>query len=336
MGFFANFSAWLNALLATYIGDNTARIAAALEPAMVTMAVLYLLVWGFLQLYGRVEEPVMDGLKRIVIVALVIGIGLHLWGYNEVIVETFFNAPAQLGAVIVGAPDSVGIVDQILFDGADAGNALMAKAGIFDGNWAYYFAGAAVYLAVGITAIYTIFLLSLSRIALSILLALGPLFITLFFFVTTRRFVEAWLAQLANYAFVAILTTLAAALMLTLVSSATAQATEAGGDITLALAARVCFAAGLTFLVMRQVMPMAAGLASGIALSTYGVISGALSRGGGLVSQFARGTLDRETSRWDSMARKGGYYARRGLRGVVTAPVAAARSLRRNSIRASS
>ena len=31
-------------------------------------------------------------------------------------------------------------------------------------------------------------------------------------------------------------------------------------------------AAGLTFLVMRQVMPMAAGLASGLALSTFGAV----------------------------------------------------------------
>ena len=37
MGFFAEFNAWLNALLAGYIGDNTARIAGALEPAVVTL-----------------------------------------------------------------------------------------------------------------------------------------------------------------------------------------------------------------------------------------------------------------------------------------------------------
>ncbi len=38
MGFFATFWPWLNGQLATYIGDNTARLASILEPAIVTVA----------------------------------------------------------------------------------------------------------------------------------------------------------------------------------------------------------------------------------------------------------------------------------------------------------
>jgi type IV secretion system protein VirB6 len=67
--------------------------------------------------------------------------------------------------------------------------------------------------------------------------------------------------------------------MMTLISTAATQAASAGGGISIAQAVRVCMAAGLTFLVMRQVMPMAAGLASGLALSTFGAVSAALSWG---------------------------------------------------------
>ena len=87
---------------------------------------------------------------------------------------------------------------------------------------------------------------------------LGPLFIACLFFQTTKRFFESWVAQLANYGFITILTVLMAALMLTLVSTAAQQAAAMGGGIEIAHAVRVCLAAGLTFLVMRQVMPMAA------------------------------------------------------------------------------
>jgi len=114
-------------------------------------------------------------------------------------------------------------------------------------------------VVVGLTAIYTMFLLALSRIALSVLLALGPLFIALFLFESSRRFVEAWLAQLANYAFVTILTVLVAALMLRVVTVAAQQAVSQGGSIDIASAVRVCMAAGLTLLVMRQVMPWRRG-----------------------------------------------------------------------------
>lgn len=149
------------------------------------------------------------------------------------------------------------------------------------------------------------------------LLALGPLFIALLLFETTKRFFEAWVAQLANYALVTILTVFVAALMLRVVTAAANQAVTLGGGIDIATAVRVCLAAGLTFLVMRQVMPMAAGLASGLALSTFGVVSAALAFGFGRAvrgaGQFAHGLTDSETSRLDPLSRKAGYYTRRGI-----------------------
>jgi type IV secretion system protein VirB6 len=317
MGFFAEFNTWLNAILSTYIGTNTARVASALEPAIVTLGVIYVMVWGYLQLTGQMDEPFIAGVKRILTLAVILGVALQLWLYNSVIVDTFFNAPAELAAAILGVYDPVAAVDGIIESGADAGGLLLEKGGILNGNFAFYLAGAAVYVIVGLTAIYTIFLLTLSKIALSVLLALGPLFIALLLFATTKRFFESWLAQLANYAFITILTVLVAALMLAVLSTAAQQAVASGGGIQIAMAARVCMAAGLTFLVMRQVMPMAAGLASGLALSSFGVVSAALAWGfGGAVrstGQFARGLADPETSRWDSWSRKAGHYTRAGV-----------------------
>jgi type IV secretion system protein VirB6 len=315
MGFFAEFNTWLNGLLTGYIGDNTARIASALEPAIVTLGVLYVMVWGYLQLTGQIEEPFITGVKRLITLALILGCAIDLWLYQSVIVDTFFNGPSELAAVVIGAFDPVGIVDQIIFEGGDAANLLIQKGGILDGNFAYYLAGFGVYLIVGLTAIYTIFLLTLSRIALSVLLALGPLFIGLLFFESTKRFFEAFLAQLANYALISILTVLVAALMLRLVTVSATQAASEGGAIQIAHAVRVCMAAGLTFLVMRQVMPMAAGLASGLALSSFGLVSAALLWGfGGAVrgtGQFARGLTDSTTTRWDPLSRQAGQRMRR-------------------------
>jgi type IV secretion system protein VirB6 len=105
--------------------------------------------------------------------------------------------------------------------------------------------------------------------------------------------------------------------MLHLVTVSAQQAVSVGGSIQIANAVRVCMAAGLTFLVMRQVMPMAAGLASGFALSSFGVVSAALAWGlGGALrgsGQFARGLTDRDTNRSDSFARRAGYGVRRGV-----------------------
>lgn len=320
MGFFAEFNVWLNTLLVTYIGTNTARVAGALEPAILTFGVLYVMIWGVLHMMGQIEEPIGTGIRRIIVLGIVLGVSLRLWLYNTVIVDTFFNAPGQLAAAIVGTYDSVTVVDGIIFSGSDAATLLIQKGGILNGDFSFYLAGMAVYVIVGLTAIYTIFLLTLSRIALSVLLALGPLFIALLLFSTTKRFFESWIAQLANYALITVLTVLVAALMMALLRVAAEQAASVGGGIQIAHAVRVCMAAGLTFLVMRQVMPMAAGLASGLALSTFGLMSQgvAWAFGGAVKSagQFARGAvLDRDTSRWDSLSRKSGYALAHALGG---------------------
>lgn len=317
MGFFGQFAVWLNTLLATYISTNTVRIASAMEPAVVTLGTVYVMIWGYLQLTGQIQEPFIVGVKRIAVLAIVFAVAINLWLYQSLIVDTFFTAPSQLARAVIGAYQPVAIVDQIMNQGANAGELLMAKGGVLDGNLSFYVAGIAVYVLTGITAVYTMFLLALSKIALSILLALGPLFVALLLFDSTRRFFEAWLAQLSNYAFIAILTVLVAALMLQVVQAAATQAVSTGGGITIAEAVRLCLAAGLTVLVMRQVMPMAAGLASGLALSSFGVVSAAVAWGLGRAArhtgQFSRGLVDRETSRWDPVSRKAGFAVRRGF-----------------------
>ena len=187
---------------------------------------------------------------------------------------------------------------------------------------AYYLAGFAVYLIVGLVAIYTMFLLALSKIALSILIALGPLFIGLLFFESTKRFMGAWIAQLANYAFVTILTVLAAALMLQVVTAAASQAAAAGGSITIGNAAQVCVAAGLTFLIMKQVPALPQGwraawrcLHSGPSPRRSPGDLGARGAPDDSSGQFGRGlALDRETKHYDTLSRKAGYQVQRGIR----------------------
>jgi type IV secretion system protein VirB6 len=317
MGFFAEFWAWLSGILAAYIGVNTARVAAILEPMVLALGTLYVLIWGYLQLSGKIEEPLMTGLKRIFLLALVFGAALRLWLYNAVIVDTFLKAPAQFAAAVIGAFDPVGIIDQILLKGSDAAGLLLEKSTLLDWNIPFLTAGFAVYVVVGLTAVYAMFLLALSRIALSVLLALGPLLIVMLLFESTKRFFESWIAQLANYAFITILTVMVAALMMQLIDVAATQAAARGDAIDIAEAVRVCLAAGLVFLVMRQVMPMAASLSHGLSLSTFGTMSALIGWGLGRsarnAGQFGRGLIDKDTSRYDSLSRKAGFYVKRSV-----------------------
>ncbi len=273
MGFFATFWTWLNGQLGAYIGTNTALVAQALEPAIVTLAIVYVMVWGYLQLVGRVEEPFVTGLRRLITLAVVLGCGLRLWLYNSLLVDTFYRAPAELAGAIVGAQDPIATIDTIWERGGAVADFLWNNGGVFSGDFGYYVAGAVVWTLMGLLCVYAMFLIALSAIALAVLLALGPLFITLLLFDATRRFFEAWLAQLANYALITILTVLVAALLLQIVESYAVQTAARGAAIATVDALNMVLVAALVFLLMRQIMPIAAALAGGIALSTFGTLS---------------------------------------------------------------
>ena len=273
MGFFATFWSWLNGQLAGYIGDNTARLAGILEPAVVTLATIYVMIWGYLHLMGKINEPIDAGLKRIALIALVLGVGLRLWLYNTLIVDTFYNAPAQLAAAMVGANDPVGTIDAIWDSGGIVAGNLWDKGGLWKGDFGFYLAGAVVWCLMGILCVYAMFLIALSSIALALLLALGPLFIGLLFFDATRRFFSAWIAQLANYALITLLTVMVAALLLHVVQSYAAQTAARGSAILTVDALNMMLIAVLVFLVLRQVMPIASGLAGGLALHSFGIAS---------------------------------------------------------------
>jgi type IV secretion system protein VirB6 len=295
MGFFATFWSWLNGQLAAYIGDNTAQLAAILEPAVVTLATVYVMAWGYLHLVGKINEPIEAGLKRIALIALVLGVGLRLWLYNTLIVDTFYNAPAQLAAAVVGANDPVATIDAIWENGGSVAGNLWDKGALWRGDFGFCIAGVVVWCLIGILCVYAMFLIALSSIALAVLLALGPLFIAMLFFDASRRFFSAWIAQLANYALITVLTVMVGALLLHIVQSYAAQTAARGSAILTVDALNMLLVAVLVFLVLRQVMPIASGLAGGASLSSFGVISGRAAWGSRMAARLATPVAKRVT-----------------------------------------
>jgi type IV secretion system protein VirB6 len=305
MGFFATFWSWLNGQLAAYIGGTTAKLAATLEPAIVTVAVLYVMAWGYLHLTGQIEEPFLTGLKRIVLLAVVLGTSLDLWLYNTVIVDTFYNAPAQLAAGVVGSADPVSTIDSIWEAGGSVAGSLWLKAHLNSG-WGFAIAAAAVWCLMGLLCVYAMFLIALSNIALAVLLALGPLFIALVLFDFTRRMFFAWVAQLTHYALITVLTVMFASLLLQAVRSYAAQTAARGSAILTVDALDMMLIAGLVLLILRQVMPIAGSLAGGVALSTFGSVSRSLNWAA-RAGRKAAGPLAE-------------FAAPKGYRAVVTSP----------------
>ena len=321
---FAQFWQWLSATLNAYVGAHAAATAAAIEPAAVTLAAIYVMLWGFMHLKGAVEEPVLTGAMRIVRLVVVFGVGLRLWQYNTVLVDTFMDAPVQLAALLAGTAAPVATVDTLWDQGGTVAATLWAKGGVFNGDVGYYLAAVIVYLLMGAVCVYTLFLMALARVALAVLLAVGPLFIVLLLFDGTKRFFEAWVAQLANYALVGVLAVLVASLLMTVVETYAVQTAAKGAAILTVDALDMLLVAGLVLLVLRQVLPIAARLAGGVALASHGLMGAAAARGLGLAksggSRAGRSLVDRAATGYEAW-RGGGAGAASAAAASKVSPV---------------
>ena len=311
MGFFTTFWTFLQGNVLNMVSAITSNISASLSPVAVTLATIYVMIWGYLHLRGAIEEPIMEGAKRILVLAVILGVVLSLWEYNAVFVDFFVTTPQALSGAILNGNNAIAIIDGVWVKGATVAESLINQGGLFNNNFEFYLAGFAVYLFVGFICIWMAYLFCLSIVAVGILLALGPLFILGLMFEATKRFFEAWVAQLSNYALIIVIAAVAAKLLLNMLDSYATQALALGAGITIAQSIQLCLACAFVLLIMKQVPSLAAGLASGVALSSYNTLSKAINWGAGgagrSLYQFGRGMGDsragEKPSRYQSLTR---------------------------------
>lgn len=310
-----SFFNWLTAQVNAFIGTQVGNVSMLIEPAVTTLAIAYVMMWGYLHLTGKIEEPILEGGRRILILGLILILVFRLSQNIAPLLDVFVQSPQTLAQGIVGggAPSVMSVVDTIWAQGSEVGDSLLARGSLFSESGLSLIAcGLICYVCIGLVTVYVAFLMSLALVSLAILLGVGPIFISMLLFDSTKRFFEAWIAQLANYALIIILVATIANLMLHAVTAPLQLAYAQGASVEAVDALKVAVFCGFILLIMRQILPMAASLASGIALSSGGVISGMVRRGLGQSGQFTRGVLDSATgayngrngSRWDSISRK--------------------------------
>lgn len=144
---------------------------------------------------------------------------------------------------------------------------------------------------------YALMLIVLSKIAVAVLLAVGPIFILMLIFMQTKSLFEGWLRTLLNYALIPIFVYGLLSLLLTLIEMPlTNMATnvEAGANIMESIAPFI-LVAFVSILLLSQVMNLSSGISGGISLSTMSTgraASRKISGGTKTVGGYARGRAD--------------------------------------------
>lgn len=269
----------LNSALSSYVSEVATAIIGAITPVATTLLMIYMMMWGWSMIRGVISEPITDGLGRMVRLTVIVALALNIGRYNGYISDFLWNSPdAMAGYIASGYSDSASNMHFL--------DSLMAK--IYDMGDAYWQKGTApividlgeiiiallIWAAGILSTAYAAFLLALSKIALAIILGIGPLFVLMLIFEPTKRFFDVWIGQALNYLFLTMLTAANIKLMMSIIKvylvTSAANGALADPSINQALPAiALCI---MSTLVMMQLPSMAAALGGGVAISTLGAV----------------------------------------------------------------
>ncbi|KEA05588.1 type IV secretion system protein [Rhizobium rhizogenes] len=266
---FAFVDGQFKAPLENFISSGTSNIASWVTGPLTAALTLYVILYGFLILRGSVHEPIMDFAFRVMKLAIILMLVRNAGEYQTYISNIFFDTlPKEISqALNSGTMPSASTFDSLLDKGQKCAKEVWARA-----SWPVDIVtgcgGILVIVASFMVAAIGYIVSLYARLALAIMLALGPIFVALAMFQSTRRFTEAWIGQLANFVILQVLVVAIGSLLITCIDT-TFTAIEAYSDVLMrpvALGA-ICLAALYVFY---QLPGIASALAAGGASLTYG------------------------------------------------------------------
>jgi type IV secretion system protein VirB6 len=327
--FYEDTFARLDAALTGYVGDVASNVIGAFTGVTYTLLMIYMMLWGWSTLRGMISEPVTDAMTRLIRLSVIVGIAMEIGRYNTFVSDFLWSTPDALAAIVAdGYSDStsnVQFLDELMSKLYDLGDAYWQKAnamGDFFPDFGLLATAVLIWIAGVAATAYGAFLLALSKMALAILLGVGPLFVLCLIFEGTKRFFESWLGQALNYVFLVVLTAGAIKLILTILEAyLTVAGTPVDPTIDQALPAIVlCVIAAL---VMTQLPSIASALGGGAAVSTLGAVGWAYGKAKGGVVAMRPTNLKRSYNKASSDVR----IARGAAGAVAGAPAAVYRRI---------
>ncbi len=150
---------------------------------------------------------------------------------------------------------------------------------MLSGDFGMYLVAVIVWLVTAILTAYAAFLIIMSKVAMALLLAVGPIFIVMSLFQATQRFFESWLAMVINFGLLLILSVAAVQIVMNLFSQLINGVHSTVGISTGDMIAIVIMVI-INGLILRQIPSMASALGGGVALATQGTFFGAMHKMG--------------------------------------------------------
>ena len=271
--------AFIDGKLDVFLHDRVLDVIAQVAAPMRAALVLYVLLYGFAILRGAIAEPIVDFAVRSLKLTIIYMLATTAAYSDWVTTPLFQILPATLTQAISGSAstDPGAAFDQFFAHAAYLGERIGQTAnGV---NFPPLLVAGAVYVIGALAAALGFGVVIIAKVALALLVALGPIFIACALFEATRRFFFGWLSQAVNYLLLMALIVTVFQLILSLVEDQwgriDGQDPMAGGLLFIAL----CILGLIFFL---QTPAIAAAVAGGTSagVADFGNALGAAFRGG--------------------------------------------------------
>ncbi len=278
MDLFQGIQTRVDTSLTTYVTSTSADVIAWFTPIFQNLMIIYIALWGYTYWMGKIDEPFSEGLKRIIKITVILGLALTVGTYNGWVVNLLYHGPEQLASVVTGVSPSSALLDSLFNKGFEIGDRAWEEGGIMDGDFGMYIVAFIIWIIVALLTAYAAFLLMMSKVALSLLLAVGPLFIAMILFQPTQRWFDSWFGQVINFGLLLVLSVAAVQIVLGLFDGFISSMLATGGTETEEMVAMVAMVF-ITGLIMAQVPIIASSLGGGFQLSTMGLFGAGMRHG---------------------------------------------------------
>ncbi|HEX7944483.1 MAG TPA: type IV secretion system protein [Phenylobacterium sp.] len=191
--------AFVDGKLDQYLGASASRMIGEVAGPLRAALVLYVLLYGFAILRGAIAEPMIDFAVRSVKLALIVML-VSTAAYGSWVTQPLFHGlPDTLARAVAGTPsgDPGAAFDQFFNRAAYLGEKIASEATLTDPL--PLLVSGAVFVIGALAAALGFGVAMLSKVALALLVALGPAFIACALFEASRRYFFGWLAQAVNY-----------------------------------------------------------------------------------------------------------------------------------------
>ena len=250
-------------------------LGASLFPAVRNILIISMIFFGISMMLGWIEYPARQFAKNTVKIVMVLVLAFNWSYFNLFFYDLFTNAPDAIGTIILGSIDGGGMtsgsissqIGELLEKGIVASGAAFAS----DGWFMPIVLGALIFIAILMICGFALALLILSKIAMIVILSLGPLFVIFLLIEQTKPMFASWLQQIFNFAFITILTYTVMAFFGILI----AEILEGipGDSPQLSHIAPLCIIGFAGSFVLAQIPGIASGLAGGVQVGTMGAFS---------------------------------------------------------------